>query len=184
MLTEGHEVETLQLFRTRAKGPTATKGEPYVLTGVVYLYMGRSDDAERLLRQALGVEPRVREAHTYLGLLALQQRDLDKAETEFNTELANDPNSQLAVAELGEVRYRQQRWAEAADQFAKSRTVNPALLFMLSDAYFHLSKVKDANLTAELAVDYARGDHDSVQRVIDLLNQNQQADLATRLAVR
>jgi tetratricopeptide (TPR) repeat protein len=174
----------LQLFRERAKGPTATKGEPYVLVGVVYLYMGRSDDAERMLRQALVVEPNVREAHTYLGLLALQQRDLDKAEAEFNTALALDPNSQLAVAELGEVRFRQQRWAEAVDQLTKSKTVNPALLYMLSAAYFQLRKVKEADLTAELAVDYARGDRESIQRVIDLLNQNQQADVARQLASR
>ena len=184
MLTEGKEAEAVQLFRVRAKGPTATPGEPYLLTGVVYLYMGRSEDAERLLRKALAVEPGVHEAHTYLGLLALQQQDLDKAEAEFRTELAMQPNSQLSVAEIGEVRYRQQRWEEAAEQLAKSRTVNPALLYMLSDSYFHLGRVKDADLTAELAVDYAKGDPEKVQRVINLLNSNQQTEVARQLASR
>ncbi len=184
MLADGHEKEALELFRERAKGPTATVGAPYMLVGVVYLYMGRSEDAERCLRQAMTIEPRVREAHTYLGLLALQQQDLDKAEAEFRAELSAEPNSQLAVAELGEVRYRQQRWEEAADQLARSRTVSPALLYMLSDAYFHLGKVKDADLTAELAVGYARGDRASIQRVVDLLNQNQQTAMAKQLASR
>lgn len=184
MLVDGHEAEALQLFRERAKGPTATVGAPYLLVGVVYLYMGRSDDAERCLTKAMAIEPKVHEAHTYLGLLALQQQDLDKAETEFKAELVAEPDSQLAVAELGEVRYRQQRWAEAADQLGRSRTVSPALLYMLSDAYFHLGKVKDADLTAELAVDYAHGDHASIQRVVDLLNLNRQTELAGRLATR
>ena len=184
MLGEGHETEALQLFRDRAKGPTATPGAPYMLVGVVYLYMGRSEDAERCLTKALLIEPKVHEAHTYLGLLALQQQDLDKAEAELNAELAIQPASQLAVAELGEVRYRQQRWQEAADQLAKSRTVSPALLYMLSDAFFHLGKVKDADLTAELAVDYARGDGATIDRIVDLLNRNKQDEVARQIAKR
>ena len=184
MLTAGHEAEALQLFRERAKGPTATAGAPYLLVGVVYLYMGRSEDAQRSLVKALAVQPDVHEGHTYLGMLALQQQDLGKAETEFQAEIAADPNSQLAVAELGEVRYRQQRWQEAADELVRSRTVSPALLYMLSDSEFHLGKVKEANLTAELAVGYARGDRDSVQRIVDLLTRNQQSEIARQLARR
>ena len=181
LLANGQEAAAIQLFRKRAKGPTATAGEPYLLVGVVYLYMGRSEDAERLLLQAQTVQPDVREAHTYLGLLGLQQRNLDKAEAEFKAELAMNPNSQLAFAELGEVRYRQARWQEAADQITRSKTVNPALLYMLSDSYFHLGRVKDADLTAELAVGYAKGDSESRRRVIDLLVANGQTELAKKL---
>ena len=184
LLTDDHEAEALQLFRERARGPTATPGAPYMLTGVVYLYMGRPDDAERCLRHALAIEPSVRGAHTYLGLLALQQADLDKAEGEFNAELAGDPNYQLAVAELGEVRYRQGRWQEAADQLARSRTVNPGLLYMLCDAYFRLGKLKEADLTAELIAGYAKDDREMVQRLLDLLNRNQQTELAQRLSMK
>ena len=184
MLSEGHETEALQLFRERAKGPTATVGAPYLLVGVVYLYMGQSEDAERSLNKALAIEPKVREVHTYLGLLALQRQDLDDAEAQFRLELALNPNSQLAVAELGEVRYRQQRWADAVDQLTRSRTVSPALLYMLADSYFHLAQVKEANLTAELAAGYAKSDRASIERLVALLNQNQQTDLATRIASR
>nr|WP_263377853.1 tetratricopeptide repeat protein [Granulicella paludicola] len=184
LLLDNHESEAIELFRQRAKGPTATPGAPYMLAGVVYLYMGRSEDAERLLKKALAIEPTVREAHTYLGLLALQQGDLEDAERDFRQELVAQPNSQLAVAELGEVRYRQQRWEDAAEQFVKSRTVQPALLYMLSDSYFHLGKVKEADLTAELAVGYAKDDLTSVQRVVDLLNRNQQTELAQRLSLQ
>jgi tetratricopeptide (TPR) repeat protein len=184
LLTDNRESEAVQLFRERAKGPTATPGAPELLVGVVYLYMGRSADAERCLRKAMAIEPGVHDAHTYLGMLALQQNDLDGAEREFNAELATQPNSQLATAELGEVRYRQQRWPEAADQIAKSRTVSPALLYMLADSYFHMGKVKEADLTAELIVDYSKDDKASVQRTVDLLNRNQQTGLAQRLSTR
>lgn len=184
LLTDNRESDAVQLFRERAKGPTATPGAPELLVGAVYLKMGRSADAERCLRKALAIEPGVHDAHTYLGMLALQHNDLAEAEREFKTELASQPNSQLAAAEFGEVRYRQQRWTEAADQIAKSRTVSPALLYMLSDSYFHMGKVKEADLTAELIVDYSKDDKASVQRTVDLLNRNQQTELAQRLSTR
>lgn len=184
LLAQNKEADAVALFRAHSKGPTATEGAPYMLTGVVYLYMGRSEDAERSLRKAVFVEPKVREAHTYLGLIALQQRDFARAEADFQQELAQNPDSQLAVAELGEVRYRQGQWEAAADQLARSRTVSPALLFMLSDSYFHLGRINDANLTAELAVSYAHGDRESIERVLDLLNRNGQTDVASRLASR
>lgn len=184
LLTEGHEAAALKLFRDRAKGPTATPGAPYMLTGVVYLYMGRPEDAERCLKQSMVIEPTVRGAHTYLGMLALQQNDLEKAESEFKAELQGEPNYQLAVAELGEVRYRQGRWEEAADQLARSKTVVPALLYMLCDSYFHLGKVKDADLTAELAVGYGKSDPAITKGILDLLERNQQTELVQRLSSR
>jgi tetratricopeptide (TPR) repeat protein len=184
MLADGHEQQALQLFRERSKGPSATPGSPYMLVGVSYLYMRRPEDANRCLKKAIEIEPRVRLAHTYLGLLSLQHDDLAEAERQFDLELQQDPNSQLAVAELGEVRYRQGRWAEAAEHLSRSRTVSPALLYLLSDAYFHLDQLKDADLAAELAADYGKDDPAMVQRIIDMLNNHHQPELAQRLAGR
>jgi tetratricopeptide (TPR) repeat protein len=184
MLSDGHEAQALELFRKRSKGPTATLGAPYMLVGVSYLYMLRPADAERCLNQAIAIEPSVRLAHTYLGVLALQRQDFAEAERQLNIELKQDPNSQLAVAELGELRYRQGRWADAAEQISRSRTVSPALLYLLCDAYFHLDRVKEADLTAELVADYGKGDPEIKARLVELLNRNHQADLAQRLAAR
>jgi predicted Zn-dependent protease len=184
MLKDGHESAALDLIRSRAKGPYATPGEPYMLVGALYLYMGRTDDAVRYLNKAMTIDPSVRGAHTYLGIMALQQDDLDKAEAEFKAELAGAPNYQLAVAELGAVRYRQARWADAADLISRSRTVEPSSLYMLCDSYFHLGKVKEADLTAELLVDYGKGDRNLLDGVIDLLNRNQQTELAQSLATK
>ena len=46
----------------------------------------------------------------------------------------------MAIAEMGEVRYHQGRWSDAAEQLAKSRTMTPELLYMLCDSYFHTGK--------------------------------------------
>ena len=153
----------------------------YVLAGTLYSSMNRPNDAERCLRKALQLDPTVHGAHTSLGILALQQDNLDKAENEFKAELALHPNDQSALAELGEIRYHQARWADAANLLAQSKTTVPSLLFILCDSYFHLGDVKNANLTAELLVTYSKDQPEAVQGVIDLLNRNQQQELAQKL---
>ena len=139
-------------------------------------------DGERALHHALQIDPAVRGAHTYLGIYDLQQGKLDAAEQEFSAELAHDPNYQTALAELGLVRFKQQRWAEAADKLAKSHTRTPALLLTLCDAYFHLGNIKDANLTAEIVAAYARDDQETMDRLVELLNSHGQGELARRLS--
>jgi len=182
LLVDGHEAAALKVFEGRSRGLDATPGRLYILVGASYLAMGRTEDAQRVLEQALTVEPAVHDAHTYLGMVALQQADLDRAEREFKVELAADPNDRIAIAEIGEVRYRQGRWADAVDQLSRSRTMVPSLLYMLCDSYFQMGNVKDADLTAELLFDYAKGDLQVKQGVIDLLNRHQQTELAQRLS--
>jgi len=182
LLEANREDAALKLFAGQEKGAASSPGHPYFLVGALYLYMGKPADGLRNLHRALEADPKVRGAHTYLGIYALQQGQLDTAAKEFETEIANDPNYETAIAELGLVRYRQQRWAEAANQLAKSHTRTPALLLALADAYFHLGNVKEANLNTEIAAAYARDDQELLEEAIDLLNRNGQAELAQRLA--
>lgn len=181
LLEDNKEAEALKLFRAQSRGPFTNPAGSYVLVGTLYLFMNRASDADRCLHKALTLDPSVRGAHTSLGLLALQQVDLDKAGSEFKAELATHPNDQSAEAELGEVRYRQRNWLDASDLLSKSKTTVPTLLYMLSDADFHLGKVKEADLAAELLVVYAKNQPQVKQGVIDLLKRNQQIDLAERL---
>jgi len=181
LLLQSKEPAALQLFREQSKGPFATPAGSYVLVGSLYSSMNRPNDAERCLRKALQMEPTVRGAHTSLGILALQQDNLDKAENEFKAELTIHPNDQSALAELGAIRYQQGRWSDAAALLSSSKTTDPSFLFILCDAYFHLGDVKNANLTAELFVTYSKNQPEAVQGIIDLLNRNQQQDLARKL---
>ena len=182
LLREKHEAAALQLFREDSRGPAATPGGPYVLVGALYVYMGRPEDGLRMLKRAQTIEPGVRGAHTYLGVLAMQEGDLSAAESEFEAELAREPNDQMAVSELGEVRYRQGLWADAATELARSKTVKPSMLYLLCDSYFHMGKVKEADLTAELLRAYAKDDPQVMQSLVDLLNRNQQTELAQKLS--
>ena len=182
LLAEHREEDALQLYRDRFKGTAATAADAYVFVGKLYLGLGDKEAGLRSLHRALELQPTVRGAHTYEGILALKLGDLSGAEDQFKAELANDPNYQTAIAEIGEVRYHQDRWADAAEQLAKSRTMTPELLYMLCDSYFHIGKVPDANLTAETAAAYGRNKPEVMKDLIDLLNRNGQSDLANRLS--
>jgi tetratricopeptide (TPR) repeat protein len=155
--------------------------DAYVFVGKLYLFQNETGDGLRCLRQALKLQPNVRGAHTNQGILALKLGDLSSAEKEFQAELVNDPSYQLAIAELGEVRYHQGRWSEAAEQLAKSKTTTPELLYMLCDSYFRLGKIADANLNAEAMAAYAKSKPAVMQGLIELLQRNQQTELANRL---
>ena len=182
LLAEHHEEDALQLYRNRFKGTAATLADAYVFAGKLYFSMGDKEDGLRCLHHALEIQPTVRGAHTYLGILDLKERDLPGAEKEFKAELANDPNSQMAIAEMGEVRYHQERWSDAAEQLAKSRTMTPELLYMLCDSYFHMGKVSDADLNAEAAAAYGRSNTELMKELHELLVRNGQTELAQRLS--
>ena len=181
MLAAHEEDAALRLYQQHFKGSSATFADAYVFVGKLYLFTGKTEDGVRCLHYALKLQPTVRGAHTYEGILELKDGDLNRAESEFEAELANDPSYQMAIAELGEVRYHQQRWAEASEQLAKSKTMTPELLYMLCDSYFHLGKVKDARLNAEAMAAYARNKPNVMKGLIELLVRNGQSDLAKRL---
>jgi tetratricopeptide (TPR) repeat protein len=181
LLRAHREQAVLDLYRTHFKGSSVTLADAYVFVGKLYLFQDKTEDGLRCLRQALKLQPTVRGAHSNRGLLALKLGDLTGAEKEFQAELANDPSYQLAIAELGEVRYHQGRWSEAAEQLAKAKTTTPELLYMLCDSYFRIGKVAEANLNAEATAAYAKNSPNVMHELIELLHRNQQTDLANRL---
>jgi tetratricopeptide (TPR) repeat protein len=182
LLRENREDEALRQFQENSKGTVETRGDSCVLVGSLYLSMDDEKDGLRLLHRALEIEPTVRGAHTYLAEDALQNGDLNTAEMEFEAELANDPNYLPAMAGLGGERYVQGRWADAADLLAKSRTSSPRLLYMLCDSYFHLGKIRDAELTAQVLAAYEQNEPKVMHDLVDLLKRNGEQALALQLS--
>ena len=182
MLKNHHEDDALRLYQEHFKGTSATTADALVFLGKTYLFMGNTEDGVRCLHRALALDPKVRGAHTYEGILDLKMADLGKAEDEFKAELANDPSYQMAIAEMGEVRYHQEKWEEAADWLNKSKTMTPEFLYMLCDADFHLGNVKDADLVAETAAAYGANNREFMEGLTALLAGNGQAELARKIA--
>jgi tetratricopeptide (TPR) repeat protein len=182
MLQQHREEDAVQLYEEHFKGTKTTPADAFVFIGKTYLFMGEIADGVRCLHHALQLDPRVRGAHTYEGILALKDGDFNKAEGEFKAELANDSSYQMAIAEMGEVRYRQGNWAEAADWLNKSKTMTPELLYMLADSDFHLGNAQDADLVVETAAAYGRNNPELVRDLKTLLVKNGQEELAGKLA--
>ena len=182
LLQQHREDDALQLYQEHFKGTKATPADALVFIGKTYLFMGDMGDGVRCLHRALAVDPHVRGAHTYEGILALKKGDFSGAENEFKAELANDPSYQMAIAEMGEVRYRQENWSEAADWLNKSRTMTPELLYMLADSDFHLGNSQDADLVAETAAAYGKNNPQLIRDLEALLVKNGQGELASKLA--
>ncbi len=182
LLATHREQDALTLYQQHFEGTSHSVADSYVFVGKRELYMGDTEGGLRNLHRALEIDPRVRGAHTYEGILALKLGDLDRAESQFKAELANDPNYQTAIAEMGEVRYHQGKWQEAASYLDKSKTMTPELIYMLCDSYFHLSRPSDADLEAETAATYGRNDLQFMRSLVDLLRRNQQTELAARLS--
>lgn len=181
LLQQHREDDALRLYEEHFKGTKASTADALVFIGKTYLFMGDTNEGIRCLHRALALDPRVRGAHTYEGILALKDADFHAAETQFQAELANDPSYQMAIAEMGEVRYRQENWAEAADWLNKSKTMTPELLYMLADADFHLGNTQDANLVAETAAAYGRKNPELIRGIEALLMKNGQGELARKL---
>jgi Tfp pilus assembly protein PilF len=182
LLTQHKEAEALQLYQNHFKGTSAQPADAWVFVGKLYLYLGDRTNGLRCLHHALEIDPRVRGAYTYQGILALKDGDLSAAEADFQAELAHDPNYQMAIAEMGEVRYRQQRWPDAARLLAQSKTMTPQLLYMLCDADFHLNDAANADLAAEVTEAYGRSNSALMTDLIALLRANNQQQLADRLS--
>ncbi|MGA3035567.1 MAG: tetratricopeptide repeat protein, partial [Terracidiphilus sp.] len=182
LLRDGHETEALSAFQDGVNAPAASLADAYVLAGSVYLSIDREDAGVRALRHALVIKPTVRGAHTYLGLDDLQQGRLIEAESEFEAELAADPNYFSALAGFGEVRYRQERWAEAADLLLKARTKVPGQLYMLCDALFKSGRGQEADVAAEALAGYAANDRSQMLALVDLLHRQGETALASKIA--
>ena len=183
LLLDNREDEALPLAQEDDQGNAASPGHGAMILASVYLAMHRLDDARRLLHQALALDPKTPNAHTCLGDLALLQDDLTSAVAAFQFELSLYPNQGLARAGLGEVRYRQQRWTEAAELLIDSKTTAPRMLYLLCDCYFRLGNVSSANLTAETVAAYAKDDPEVMRDLIALLDRNGQSEVALRLSV-
>ena len=84
-------------------------------------YLGAREDFEK----ALALNPKLPEAHAYLGLALARVSDVERATAAFRAELALDPNSFLPTFELGVLAAKEQRNAEARKLFTRSLSLRP-----------------------------------------------------------
>lgn len=181
LLAAHHEEQALALYAHADQQPGASAGSPYLAVGATYLSMGDAVQAKRALDHGLQVDPRCKGIHAYLGVLALQRDDLTTAAQQFDAELALDGNHPLALAELGEVRYRQGNWNEAIRLLVRSKTATPRFLYLLTDAYFQVGNTAAADITAESLAAYAHAQPEVMASLKDLLQRHGETAVIARI---
>ena len=107
--------------------------------GCIYRSLKDHHRATEHFLKAVELEPRFPPAYTYLGILRLQQGEIDEALKYFLKALAHEINSQQERNYAGLVFLRQNRFENAITQFQKSLKANPSdqayLLTHLGAAY-------------------------------------------------
>ncbi len=157
LLEANKEEDALALLTKLPVVDGTDQREPHYLLGTMYFTMGRKDDAKRALLIAVRQAPQSARVAAYLGMVRLSSGEAAAAEESFRSALALDSAETIALIGMGAIRYQQQRWPEAIDYLARSRTANPDTLFLLCDAYYKVGKPDDAALIADVVRAFGDG---------------------------
>jgi tetratricopeptide (TPR) repeat protein len=184
LLENNQEEEALSVLKAAGAPPLLSPAQPYLQLGEIYFALNRFNDAKRLLLQGLDLDPKFPSINSCLGATYASLGDLEKAEGAFRSELVMDDSQLVALLGLGQVKYRQRRWREAAEYFGKAKTTDPFVLYLASDCYFHLGQTAKASVAAELFGVFYNGDKELLEALVRLLRSQNQHELADRLQKR
>jgi serine/threonine protein kinase/tetratricopeptide (TPR) repeat protein len=123
----------------------------YYELGVFYYRQGRYLDAANAFRRVLEITPDNAQAHSNLGAMVQNLGHETEAEAEFKKSLALHP-TYAAYANLGNLYYHQNRWADSAAMTEKALQLNNKdyrLWANLGLAYDWLNDVAKANAAYE-----------------------------------
>src|SRR5665213_1075227 len=78
-----------------------------------------------IAEKTIAMRPDIAQAYLWRGMAEANQKQYDKAETDFQTALTKDPNNAATYQQLGELRLRQNKNAEAVAMLEKALDKNP-----------------------------------------------------------
>lgn len=93
-------------YMNRAIASGATETDAYVYRALALLKLGRPQEAEQSVRQAIAIRPKAASYHFVLGLVLRQEQRWDDALTAFQQELAVDPSNRNAAIHVADLRTR------------------------------------------------------------------------------
>lgn len=98
----------------------------WVRKGVAHFSLGQREQASKDLQMALRFDPRLDEAHYYLGLIAFRQGDMDGAFSAFTSAIQMNPENYKAHGYRGLVYMRKNDFPSAEASFLRALEVNPS----------------------------------------------------------
>jgi tetratricopeptide (TPR) repeat protein len=94
-----------------------------------YMQAQKTEDAARLLNEALAIEPDNADANTSLAMIAFQQGDIAGAEAILVAVIDKNPEDQIALYDLGIIYFSSNQRDQAKEIWAKAAAVDPTTEF-------------------------------------------------------
>ena len=124
-----------------------------VADGISAFERGDKSKAKQFFQQALKIDPRNLDAHTYLGMVAADANELKEAERHFAAAASLAPSEPSTRNNYGAILMRLGRTAEARMQFEASLKLNanqPSALTNLAQIYFDRGQLDDLRMARSL----------------------------------
>jgi Tfp pilus assembly protein PilF len=124
-----------------------------VADGIAAFERGDKSRAKLLFQQALKIDPRNVDAHTYLGMIAADANELKEAEQHFATAASLAPSEPSTRNNYGAILMRLGRTAQARTEFEASLKLNPnqpSALTNLAQIYFDSGQPDDLRMARSL----------------------------------
>jgi tetratricopeptide (TPR) repeat protein len=157
---EGSWVSASQAYR---KAVEIYHNYPDALYGLgrMALRLGRLDEAEDALREALTLKPELHRAHTELGSVHYRRGDYNKAALEYKDALKHDPDDAVARYNLGNAYRNLDKPKDALEEYEKVLEREPGYVdcyYNMALAYEDLGKVEEAIAAYDKFIEVAGDD--------------------------
>ncbi len=164
---DGSWVSASQAYR---KAVETYRNYPDALYGLgrMALRLGRLDEAEDSLREALTLKPELHQAHTELGSVHYRRGDFNKAALEYKDALKYDPQDVVALYNLGNAYRNLDKPKDALEQYEKVLALDPGYVdcyYNMALAYEDMGKVEEAVAAYDKFIEVAGDDPDQLEWV-------------------
>lgn len=119
----------IQAYRTALawqKGAAHPSEQPMLNLAIVLIHQSQFAEAQSLLEQAVGIQPKDPKIREQLGHLYLQQKDFGKAQQEFEMAVSLSPESAADHFLLGQTYHRQGMEKKAQAEFDRAAQLDRA----------------------------------------------------------
>lgn len=150
---------TKQAASRRASQQSKVPSSSVLAEAIAALDQGDTESAQRLLRTILLKTPNDPDVHTYLGVLADRDGNLDSAEHHFALAVRFAPEAASVHNNYGAILLRRNRTDIAAAQFALSLRLDPAnlnALVNLAQIHFHRNTPEELRAARDLFLEAER----------------------------